>query len=222
MGARYDGLAEWYDREFQPFPLEGPTWSAVQGLLGDGGGRLLDVGCGTGAYGAALAELGWSVTGVDVSDDMLRRARERGLEVVRGDATALPFPDARFDAAVSLWTHTDVGDLDAMLHEIARVLRPGARFVYVGAHPCFIGPHSEYVEAQGVPTLHSGWYRLSGAYDDAPGRSGKGLRARIGVSFHRPLGELLQAFVDAGFHLECIEEPEERDYPYILASRWRR
>jgi hypothetical protein len=101
------------------------------------------------------------------------------------------------------------------------VLRAGSPFVYVGAHPCFVGPHSEYVEARGVPTLHAGWYRRSGAYAEAPGRSDMGLRARVDVSFHRPLAELLQAFADGGFHLERIEEPEERDYPYLLATRWR-
>ena len=192
-------------------------------LLGRGSGRLIDVGCGTGAYSSALADLGWTVTGVDASEDMLRRARERGVEAVQADATALPFADCSFDAAVSLWTHTDVDDLPATLDEIARVLRPAAPFVYVGAHPCFVGPHSEYVEARGVPKLHAGWYRRAGAYGaDAPGRSGKGLRARIGVSFHRPLGELLQTFAERGFRLERIEEPEERDYPYLLALRWRR
>lgn len=221
--ARYDGLADWYDAEFQPSPLTGPTWAAAERLLGEGAGRLLDVGCGTGAYGAGIAGLGWSVTGVDISDDMLRRARERGLDVVRADATDLPFDAATFDAAVSLWTHSDVADLGAMLREIARVLRAGAPLVYVGMHPCFVGPHSEFTEAQGIPTLHAGWYRRSGAYDEAPGRSGKGLRARIGVSFHRPLGELLQAFAGAGFRLEAIEEePGDRDYPYVLATRWRR
>lgn len=220
--ARYDGIADWYDTEFQPTPLEGPTWAVVERLLGRGEGRLLDVGCGTGAYATGMAGLGWDVTGLDASEDMLRRARERGVEAIHGDATRLPFGDATFDAAVSLWTHTDVPDLGAMLREIVRVLRPGAAFVYAGGHPCFVGPHSEYVSAEGVPTLHAGWYRRSGAYDEAPGRSGAGLRAKIGESFHRPLGELLQTFLDAGLRLERIEEPEERDYPYILASRWRR
>jgi SAM-dependent methyltransferase len=220
--ARYDGLADWYDTEFQPTPLDGPTWDAARRLLGTGSGTLLDAGCGTGAYVAALEGLGWEVTGVDVSEDMLRRARDRGVNAVHGDATALPFADASFDAAVSLWAYTDVEDLAAMLREIARVLRPGSPFVSVGAHPCFVGPHSQYVEAHGVPTLHAGWYRLNGAYDEAPGRSGAGLRERIGVSFHRPLGELLQTFLDTGFVLERIEEPEQRDYPYALALRWRR
>ena len=114
-----------------------------------------------------------------------------------------------------------MGGLDSH-REIRRVLRTDAPFVYVGAHPCFVGPHSEYVEAQGVPTLHPGWYRVSGPYDEAPGRSGAGLRAKIGVSLHRPLGEFLQTFLDAGLRLERVAEPEERDYPYMLALKLRR
>ena len=215
--ARYDGLADWYDGAFaQP----GPARETVLRLLGAGPGRLLDVGCGTGAHTAAIAERGWSVTGVDISGDQLRLARGRGVEVVRADAATLPFEDAQFDAAVSMWTHTDIDEFDLVLREVARVLRPDAPFVYLGAHPCFVGPHSRYVHAQGVPELHPG-YRRTGRYVDAPGITPDGLRIEVGAT-HLPLGTFLQAFLDAGFALERFEEPEERDYPYMLALRCRR
>jgi SAM-dependent methyltransferase len=216
--ARYDGLADWYDHEFQPAPLEGEAWKVVVPLLGTGSGALLDLGCGTGSYSVALAERGWKVTGVDISEDMLRRARSRGVRVVRADAAALPFADASFDAAVSIFTHTDFDDFAAALREVARVLREGAPFVYVGVHPCFVGPHSLYVEAAGVPKLHGGWYRRHGHYMNAPGISPTGLRSRFGAT-HIPLGLFLQSFLDAGFWLEHIEEPEYRDYPYMLALK---
>ena len=220
--ARYDGIADWYDDEFQPDALESEQWQTLVRLLGDPSGSLIDVGCGTGAYAIGLSRRGWDVTGVDVSEDMLRRARAKGIRALHADATALPFEDASFDAAVSMFTHTDFDDFPAVAREIARVLRHGGLFVYLGPHPCFVGPHSEYVEARGVPKLHEGWYRRVGAYDEAPGRSGAGLRQRIGVSFHRPLGIFLQTFLDAGFTLERIEEPEEREYSYTIALRLRR
>jgi SAM-dependent methyltransferase len=221
-GARYDGIADWYDTEFQPAPLESETWEVLLRLLGDGDGSLIDVGCGTGSYAAALAEHGWEVTGVDVSEDMLRRAREKGAQVVQADVTSLPFEDSCFDAAVSTFTHTDMDDFAAVVREVVRVLRPGAPFVYVGAHPCFVGPHSVYDVARGAPELHPGWYRLTGRYAKAPGIwRGAGVRIRVGAS-HLPLGLFLQTFLGAGLQLERVEEPPEREYSYGLAFRWRR
>jgi SAM-dependent methyltransferase len=219
--ARYDGLADWYDGEFLGDSAErSPTREALVRLLGEGTGRLLDVGCGTGAYTAVTAELGWSPTGVDLSADMLRRARARGLDVVQANAAAAPFADGSFDAAISLWTHTDVDDFAAVLREIARVLRPGCPLVYVGAHPCFVGPHSRFVFAEGVPDLHPG-YRATERYTEAPGTSPAGLRARVGAT-HLPLGLFLQAFFAVGFRLEWLEEDEAGLYPYSVALRCRR
>jgi SAM-dependent methyltransferase len=218
--AYYDGLADWYDREFDPSPLEGPQHETVVRLLGTGPGRLIDVGCGTGARTAALAALGWDVTGVDVSEDMLRRARERGLDVVRADAAALPFASASFDAVVSLWTHTDVPDFATVVAEIARVLAPGGPFVYTGGHPCFVGPHSVFRAGEGVPELHRG-YRDIGRYTAGPGVVAEGLRAKVGAT-HLPLDCFIQAFLAAGLRLEHFEELPDAEYPYMVATRWRR
>jgi SAM-dependent methyltransferase len=153
---------------------------------------------------------------------MLRRAEAKGVRVVRSDATALPFEDATFDAAVSVFTHTDVDDFAGLVREVARVLRPGAPFVYVGIHPCFVGPHSVYDPDGQSPELHPGWYRLAGRYDEAPGIWRKaGVRTRVGAS-HLPLGLFLQTFLEAGLKLEQVEEPDEREYPFGLGFRWRR
>jgi ubiquinone/menaquinone biosynthesis C-methylase UbiE len=220
--ARYDGIADWYETEFAPAPLESETWRTLVELLGDGSGALVDVGCGTGSYAAGLAERGWAVTGVDRSEDMLRRARGKGVQAVHADATALPFEDASFDAAVSIFTHTDVDDFQGLVREVARVLRRGAPFVYLGVHPCFIGPHSTYEPERRAPELHPGWYRRTGRYTEAPGISrSAGLRIRIGAS-HLPLGLFLQTFLDAGLRLERVEEPAEREYSFMLGFRWRR
>lgn len=219
-GAYYDGYADWYDGEFDPSPLEGDQHAAVTRLLGNGPGRLLDVGCGTGARTAALRELGWDVTGVDLSDDMLRRARERGLDVVQADASALPFADASFDAVVSMWTHTDVADFAAVVTEIARVLREGGPLVYAGGHPCFVGPHSLFRGAEGVPALHHGYLNTS-RYTEGPGVIPEGLRAKVGAT-HLPLGLFIQAFLASGLRLEEFEELPDAEYPYMVATRWRR
>ena len=220
--ARYDEVAEWYDSEFATSKLGLSAQRIVLRLLGDGPGRLLDLGCGGGANAVALADRGWTVTGVDVSEDMLRRAAAKGVRTVHTDASALPFEDGSFDAAISVFTHTDVDDFTNLVREVVRVLRPGSPFVYVGAHPCFVGPHSVYDVERKAPELHPDWYRKTGRYDEAPGIwRGSGVRIRVGAS-HLPLGLFLQTFLDAGLRLERIEEPAEREYSFALASRWRR
>jgi SAM-dependent methyltransferase len=219
--ARYDGIADWYDTEFLG-EVHDPGREAAARLLGPGPGALLDLGCGTGAQTIAFRDQGWEVTGVDLSEDMLRRAVDRGLEVVRADAAELPFADASFDAAVSLWTHTDVDDFAALVAEAARVLRPTAPFVYVGGHPCFVGPHALFRFARGLPELHAG-YRPGRRYDESePGVfNPEGLRARVGAT-HVPLAAFISAFAAAELRIERFEEHGEDDYPYLVALLARR
>jgi SAM-dependent methyltransferase len=218
---RYDDIARWYEG-WRP-AVTPDELDALRRLLGPGSGRCLDIGCGNGVSTAVVAELGWTAVGVDVSTELLELARGRGLAVQEGAAEALPFEDATFDAAVSVWTHTDIEDFSAALREAARVLRPGAPFVYVGGHPCFVGPHSLFVGAEGVPELHPG-YRPARRYDDsAPGVANPdGVRRRVG-GMHLPLDDFLDAFTDAPLRLERFEElGEGRDYPYLVALRARR
>lgn len=218
--ARYDGVAEWY-RVFRP-SMPPDELDVLERLLGRGQGRCLDVGCGTGLATEAVAELGWSAVGVDLSEDMLETARGRGLEVVHGSATELPFDDATFDAAVSSQTHIDIDDFAAAMSETARVLRPEAPLVYIGSHPCFMGPHSVFLAGRGVPELHRG-YRQAGRYDEsAPGVANPdGVRAKVGA-VHLPLAAFLATFFDAGFRIERFEELGSRDYPHVVAVRARR
>ena len=216
--ARYDGVVEWYE-DFRA-SLNDEELEALRRLLGHGAGRCLDLGCGTGVALPELIRLGWTAVGVDISEKMLGRARTHGAELHRASAESLPFDDESFDAAVSLWLHTDVDDFPVILHEAVRVLRPGKPFLYIGAHPCFVGPHSRFIAAEGVPTLHPG-YRDTGRYDDGPAIGPDGLRALVGAT-HLPLGLFLQSFLDAGFAIEHFEELGAREYPYEVALRCRR
>jgi SAM-dependent methyltransferase len=211
-------VVEWYE-EFRP-SLNEDEIEALRRVLGHGRGRCLDLGCGTGVAIPELTRLGWTVVGVDASEEMLSRARAHGVELVRAPGEALPFDDASFDAAISIWTHTDVDHFPAILRELARVLRRGAPFAYIGAHPCFVGPHSRFIAAEGVPTLHSG-YRRTERYDNGPAIGPDGLRARVGAT-HLPLGLFLQSFLDAGFGIERFKELGSREYPYSVALRCRR
>jgi SAM-dependent methyltransferase len=216
--ARYDGVVDWYE-EFRPALNEGEV-DVLRRFLGRGRGRCLDLGCGTGVAIPEVAGLGWTVVGVDVSQAMLSRADAYGAELHQASAESLPFDDGSFDAAISLWLHTDVDDFPAVLGELARVLRPGAPFAYVGAHPCFVGPHSRFIAAEGIPILHPG-YRRTGRYEAGPAIGPDGLRARVGAT-HLPLGLFLHAFTAAGFQIDDFEELGSREYPYEMALRCHR
>lgn len=88
-------------------------------------GRGLEVGVGTGRFAGPLG----IAVGVDPSNAMLARAAQRGVEVVRGVAEALPFPDGSFDHVLIVTTICFVNSPEKMLAEARRVLRPSGRLV---------------------------------------------------------------------------------------------
>lgn len=91
------------------------------------GDRVLDACCGTGDLAIAARSRGADVVGLDFSEAMLERARSKSSDIdwVRGDVLALPFDDASFDAVTVGFGVRNVEDLEACLHELRRVLRPG-------------------------------------------------------------------------------------------------
>lgn len=93
------------------------------------GGDILEVGCGTGLVLQRLRSFARSAKGVDLSPGMLARARERGLDVQEASATALPFPDATFDATCSFKVLAHVPEVETALREMLRVTRPGGTVI---------------------------------------------------------------------------------------------
>jgi ubiquinone/menaquinone biosynthesis C-methylase UbiE len=91
-----------------------------------GAGRdVLEVGCGTGLVLERIARFARTARGVDLSPGMLDKARERGLDVVQGSATDLPFDDETFDVTCSFKVLAHVPDIATALREMARVTRVG-------------------------------------------------------------------------------------------------
>ena len=93
---------------------------------------VLDLACGTGDLCRDLASYGHRPIGIDFSSGMLRAANTRA-PLVRGDAGALPFPDASIDGVVCGFALRNFVDLGAVFAECARVLRPGGRVAALDA-----------------------------------------------------------------------------------------
>jgi len=99
-------------------------------------GRVLDVGCGDGAFAARVAARGARVTGVDPAPTALARARSAHPElelVTPATDGGLPFPDGSFDAVTCVNVLQHVADTQALMSEMRRVLAPGG--VLVAAVP---------------------------------------------------------------------------------------
>lgn len=101
-------------------------------------GKVLDVACGTGDMVIELAKRGCTVTGIDLSEEMLSLARQKTasanfqssvFNLQLADAESLPFPDASFDAVTCAFGVRNFEHLEQGLKEMLRVLKPGGRLV---------------------------------------------------------------------------------------------
>jgi SAM-dependent methyltransferase len=107
----------------------GPLLDAVELRQGM---RLLDIATGPGYVAAAAAARGARAVGIDFSAPMVARARELNpaIEFQEGDAEALPFPDASFDAAVMNFGILHLARPEQAMNQAARVVKPGGRFAF--------------------------------------------------------------------------------------------
>jgi malonyl-CoA O-methyltransferase len=139
----YDRWAEIYDDEQNPLiSLEQPV---VDRLLGDVAGLpVADVGCGTGRHALRLAARGARVTGVDFSEGMLQRAREKegagSVRWIAHDLAELPLPldGAAFDRVLCALVVDHVADLAPFFAELGRLCAPGGRIVVTVMHPALL------------------------------------------------------------------------------------
>jgi ubiquinone/menaquinone biosynthesis C-methylase UbiE len=170
---------------------------ADAGLLGDvAGRRVLEVGSGAAQCARWLLAQGADPVALDLSLAMLRHGRRIGLgagldvPLVQADAARLPFGAATFDLACSAYGALPfVADSAAVMSEVARVLRPGGRWVFAVTHP------------------------VRWSFPDDPGPDGLVARdsyfdRRPYVEHHRTLGDRVRELVGAGFRLLDLIEPE--------------
>jgi demethylmenaquinone methyltransferase/2-methoxy-6-polyprenyl-1,4-benzoquinol methylase len=134
----FSGLPRRYDELSAALSFwQDPRWrrALVDALAPRAGERVLDVATGTGMVAAELlSRAPCSVVAIDQSPEMLSAARARfasgygdRVELVEGQAEALPFADASFDALTFTYLLRYVDDQQATMRELARVVRPGGR-----------------------------------------------------------------------------------------------
>lgn len=122
------------------------------------GQRVLDVACGTGVVAVTAARAGAHVTALDLTPDLLERARENAamggvaIDWHEGDAEALPFDDAAFDVVVSQFGHIFAPRPAVVTAEMLRVLRPGGTIAFASWPPELFTGRMFTLTARYLPT----------------------------------------------------------------------
>lgn len=181
---------------------------ADAGLLGEvAGRRVVEIGCGSAPCARWLAREGADVVALDLSGGMLARAAElnraTGIAVplLQADAGRLPLATASADLACSAYGGLPfVADAGAVLAEVARVLRPGGRFVASVNHP-MRWPFPDSPDPEDLQITSSYFDRQPYVETDRAGRT-------VYVEHHRTVGDWVRAVVGAGLVLSDLVEPE--------------
>lgn len=146
-------------------------WSSIKALGINPGERVLEVGVGTGLSLRAYPSHA-SITGVDLSEEMLELANDRIKEfnwshvnVMPMNAEELHFPDASFDVVTSFHVVSVVSNPKRMMSELIRVCRPGGRILIVNHFRSSNPWIARMVDSAGAVTRHLGW-RTDLKFDD--------------------------------------------------------
>lgn len=191
---------------------------------------VLDVGCGEGRFCRMLKQNGVNVTGIDPTPKLISaaRARDVGGAYLEAPAEKLPFRDGSFDLVISYLTLIDIPDIQAAIHEMSRVLKPGGALLIAN------------LSSFNTACVDSGWVKDgTGQHIHYPvdnyleERSTwieyRGIRV---VNHHRPLSAYMRTLLDAGLRLSYFDEPVPapgapepkatlyRRVPWFLVMEW--
>lgn len=189
VAAGYTAWAPSYDGPNPAIDAEEPVVREMVCRLETG--RAVDAGCGTGRHAGFLAERGFDVIGVDATPGMLDVARRRfpAVELGAGRLESLPLGDESVDLVVSALAVCHGPDLDAVLAEFARVVRPGGTVIVSDPHPT---------------TVHFGGVAGFRERDAAPDA---GFTLPFVPNLLHPLHEYVNAAVASGLEVAECREP---------------
>lgn len=167
------------------------------------GKRILDAGCGPGAYAQELAERGATVVACDISERMLQHAQNRLRKGNVADAVELQLIDltqplsmfqaSEFDIVNAPLCLDYIADWHALFQEFWRVMKPGGTFVFSCGHPAFDAEYFKTKQYFSVEAVSCVW-------------SGFGIRIRM-PSYRRSLEEIFAPLVESKFIVTKVHEP---------------
>ncbi|ROL58221.1 class I SAM-dependent methyltransferase [Bacteroidetes/Chlorobi group bacterium Naka2016] len=125
----------WYETKLGHFVDQIETQAVFDLLTPEENMKILDVGCGTGNYSIKLAKLNCIVTGIDISEEMLKIAKRKSeaeqlpINFVHGNIESMPFESNSFDAVISVAVLEFVNNKAKAFEEIFRVVKPKGKIV---------------------------------------------------------------------------------------------
>lgn len=211
----WDKVADWYDRHVSTssdYHRELIIPRAMEMLAPVRDEKILDVGCGQGVFAAELAAKGARVVGVDASKKLIDFAKKRSSRLnvqyfVMNASRLEGLQDGTFDAACWILALQNMEQLDKVISEASRVLKPGGRLLLVLNHPCFRIPRQS---GWGFDEKRKLQYRRVDRYMSElkipiqmhPGHA----PGVVTWSFHRPLESYFAAFGLSGLAVTSLEE----------------
>lgn len=215
----WGAVAEWYDDLLETsadsFQAKVIAPNLLRLLDAKPGMKVLDIACGQGFFSRIFADAGATVSGADISSELVSAAIEksasRAIDYKVAPADTLAFAaDASFDAATIVLALQNIENMSGALAEASRVLKRPGRLILVLNHPAYRIPQNSswcWDEKQGRQYRRVDAYLSEGrtSIDMTPGEKSVA-KKKSTISFHRSLQDYFKALNKAGFRVARLEE----------------
>ncbi len=209
----WDNVAPWYDAHLDgqdTYQAKVIAPNLLRMLSPEKGEAVLDLACGQGYFSRLVKDFGANVTGVDLSSELIARAKEKSKDInyIVASAENTKLKKESFDKIFTVLAFENIKNIDEVVVEIKRLLKKEGKFVLVMLHPAFrIPQHSDW----GFDNKKDLQYRRTDKYlseikIDIDLKPFKGKGATKTTTFHRPLQWYMKSFKKSGFAITSMEE----------------
>jgi len=231
----FDKLAGNYDElmgEGGDFHHKNTIDPAIYKLAGNvKGKKILDLGCGNGYMARALSKKGAIVTASDISSDIIDLAERRGvnkkIKFLVHDASDLKqYPDNSFDIVIANMMIFYVKNLDKMMSGIARILKPGGKFIFSFSHPFRpLKPYSDWEKGK-INNKKILFIKVTGYLNERAETYPSRFNKKVNVTtYYKPLGKYIEILAKHNLLISAMIEPPSKgllkDWPERLRTSHR-